>query len=460
MLGITILPEYIQSEGPEALLDKLLERLPLSAVSTAPYVMAECSPSLGGKREPPSDSDKGLARMLDRPLWGKHEVWITTSPSFEPNLNFYKGIRYQPPPSTELTRQEGPVVDRFIEAAHDRGIKVYFQIQAAIPPGFRVQFGVPSIEDMPRLPDGNLASKRLDNNGSLASPEIIDYGVALISDLLTRYPNIDGIRPEWPEYPPYFMESVFVDFCDHARVQAESLGYNFEGMRRDVGNLYRLITEELDDSLLEAFLEDTDSFLETWDHCKPWLDFKGDLVFNLLRRFREAMDESGGSNKVLFPNAFPPPWNHLSGFDYRKAGMIADEISCKYYTMHWPMMLRNYGESLREGNPLVSDKLIAASLAKAFNPDSGAIGSCMDFHYPEPAEIHPVNLKSMEGRQKQVQSWADTTIVWPVAHAYGPVSDFIKRAAAVQTVSQGRLWVNRYAYLSDNKLEALAELFR
>ena len=68
MLGITILPEYIQSEGPEALLDRLLEKLPLTAVSTSPYVMEECLPERGGEREPPADSDKGLARLLERPL--------------------------------------------------------------------------------------------------------------------------------------------------------------------------------------------------------------------------------------------------------------------------------------------------------------------------------------------------------------------------------------------------------
>lgn len=116
MLGITILPEYIQSEGPEALLDRLLEKLPLSAVSTSPYVMEECPPEQGGEREPPADSNKGLARLLERPLWGKNEVWVSATPSFQPNLELYKGLRYQPLKPTELTHREGPVIDRFIEA--------------------------------------------------------------------------------------------------------------------------------------------------------------------------------------------------------------------------------------------------------------------------------------------------------------------------------------------------------
>ena len=40
--------------------------------------------------------------------------------------------------------------------------------EAAIPPGYRVQFGGPVEEDRPRLPDGTSPKLRVDNNGSLA----------------------------------------------------------------------------------------------------------------------------------------------------------------------------------------------------------------------------------------------------------------------------------------------------
>ena len=48
MLGITLLPEYIQSEGIERLLDNLLKRAPVTAISTSPYVMSELSAEEGG----------------------------------------------------------------------------------------------------------------------------------------------------------------------------------------------------------------------------------------------------------------------------------------------------------------------------------------------------------------------------------------------------------------------------
>jgi hypothetical protein len=455
MLGITILPEYIQSEGPEALLDRLLERLPLTAVSTSPYLMEECSPAAGGEREPPADSDKGLSRLLERPLWGKSEVWVSTTPSFEPDLELYQGLRYQPQKTTELTYREGPVIDRFIEAAHARNIKVYFQIQAAIPPGLRVQFGGPVDDDRARLPDGTIPSKRLDKNGSLASPHIVDYGEALIRDLMARYPDIDGIRCDWPEYPPYFLESVFLDFGDHAKTFAESRGIDFESMRKSVAKLYTFLTEELDQSSMQRFLNSPESFLNDWQECKSWLVLKTALVSNILKRFKSAV----GENKALFPSAFPPPWNHLSGFNYSEAAKTVDAISCKFYTMHWPMMLRNYADSLTQKNGNISKATLATCLAKGFNAYSPVPANSDQFEYPQPEENHPVDLASLAKRQTQVESWAGNIPVWPIAHAYGPVEDFKKRAAAVLAISKTRLWINRYAYLSDEKLMALSELF-
>ena len=229
MLGITILPEYIQSEGPEALLDNLLKRLPLSAVATSPYVMEECAPERGGEREPPADSGKGLARLLDRRLWGKREVWVSATPSFEPNTEYYQGLRYQPLKPTDLTNRQGPVIDRFIEACQARGIKVYLQVQAAIPPGYRVQFGGPEEDDMARLPDGSLPSKRLDKNGSLASPHILAYGEALIRDLLSRYPDISGLRLDWPEYPPLLSGNRFPGFLLSRQKLCRDEGIGFRG---------------------------------------------------------------------------------------------------------------------------------------------------------------------------------------------------------------------------------------
>jgi hypothetical protein len=230
-VGITMMPEYIQSEGVDSVL-RNLQRAGATAVATSPYVMAP-SESAGAQREPPIDAGAGSVRLLDRPLWGKRELRVVTAPSFAPSAAFYRGLYFQPTPPSELTRAQGPLVGQFVRAAKSRGLKVYLQIQAATPPGYRVQFGGPDAGTKPRLPDGRLPVRGVSNNGSLASSHIRRYTEALIRDLCLQYPEIDGIRVDWPEYPPYFLDDAFLDFSAPAREAAVRLGFDFERMRND-----------------------------------------------------------------------------------------------------------------------------------------------------------------------------------------------------------------------------------
>ncbi len=115
-LGVAVLPEYIQSEGIDGVLQNLLEKVRANAVALSPYVMAETDPTLG-KREPPADAGAGAVRLLDRPLFGKREVWVTTAPSFVPTAPLYQGLRYKGAPASDLTHREGSVVARFIKIA-------------------------------------------------------------------------------------------------------------------------------------------------------------------------------------------------------------------------------------------------------------------------------------------------------------------------------------------------------
>ncbi len=460
MLGITVFPEYIQSEGVEGLHDNLQKRPPVTAISTSPYVMRELPAEKGGHREPPADADKGLTRLLERPLWGKKEVWIDTSPSFEPNKELYKGLPYQPSEASDLTSKEGAIVDRFIEAAQARGIKVYFQIQSAIPPGYRVQFGGPTEDDTPRLPDGSIPQQCLDNNGSIASPHILGYGEALITGLLQRYPRIDGFRIDWPEFPPYFLESIFTDFGPHVQAFARKRGFDFEKIQDTAAERYRYFLQELSDDDLRRYIKRPDSLIDDLQICPEWIRLKSQIATNLLSQYRQAMNTAGGVEKELIPSAFPIPWNRLSGFDYTVNSDVASAISCKYYTMHWPMMLKNYSESITRNNPEISKPLLAECLCRSFGAVSPIPHSSDAFEYPEPAEPHPVSLEAIRDKQKHVEAESKNAPIWPITHSYGPCDDFAKRTEAIFSVSKKRLWVNRYAYLTDEKLDVLGEIAR
>jgi len=460
MLGVTVFPEYIQSEGIEPLLDNLLNRAPVSAVSISPYVMSLCPEEEGGEREPPADAGKGLTRLLERPLWGEKEVWVKASPSFTPSPELYNGLRYQPSKATDETRDLGPIIAEFIPAARSRGLKVYFQIQSAIPPGYRVQFGGPIEDDRPLLPNGTEPDQTLDNNGSLASPHILDYGAALTTDLLQNYPDIDGIRIDWPEIPPYFLETVFTDFGPHVEQFARNNGFDFEDIRNLANDTHQRFFGSLTDKDLEAFIETPELLISDLRISEERAKLKTSIVANLLQHFRDAMDAVGGREKALIPSAFPSPWNQLSGFDYATGGDIASAISCKYYTMHWPMMLRNYSDTLTLHNPNLSRKLLADCLCGAFEAVSPTPDSSDAFEYPAPQDNHIVSHTALSEKQKLVESECASVPVWPLTHAYGPIDDMGARARAVFSVSKKRLWINRYAYLTDEKLSALGAMMK
>jgi hypothetical protein len=151
-------------------------------------------------------------RPLDRPLWGRRELWVRTAPSFEHNLSRYRGLRYQPSPPDPITRAEGAWLDRLLNAANARGVAVYLQVMAASPPGYRVQFSNALADDACLGPDGQPHGQRVDRNASLASSHVVAYTTTLLTELASRYPGVAGFRLDWPEYPPYDFRSALFDF--------------------------------------------------------------------------------------------------------------------------------------------------------------------------------------------------------------------------------------------------------
>ncbi|MBI4874471.1 MAG: hypothetical protein HY822_07550 [Acidobacteria bacterium] len=451
-VGITVMPEYIQVEGIGRVLDNLLRRARATSVTTSPYVM-EPAGEKTGSREPPIDAGAGKVRLLDRPLWGRRELFVRTAPSFEPDARLYRGLRYQPAAVTELTRKQGPLIGEFVSAARARGLKVYLQVQAAIPPGYRVQFGGPAEEDCPRLPDGRIPPRRLANNGSLASMHIRAYTEALIRDLLTAYPEVDGLRFDWPEYPPYLLDDVFLDFGEPARQAAERLGLPFDRLRREAGLLYRQVHGALNDRDPGGWLAE----LEQRPLLHEWLRFKATLVEQMLAGYRKALTQAGGASKELLAHAFPPPLSRLSGMDFDRASRHVDGIGVKFYTMHWPMILRFWGDELLQANPGLSESRVAAALARWLDMSDGPLlPHLADYVYPEPGAPHPAGSKAQARKIAEARKAAGKTPVFALAHGYGPAADFRRRVEAVFAPSGRRLWVNRYGYLSDEKLEILA----
>jgi hypothetical protein len=454
-VGITMMPEFIQNEGIDGVLQNLTRRANVTAVATSPYVM-EPADDKTGSREPPIDADAGKVRLLDRPLWGKRELFVRTAPSYAPDQRLYQGLRYQPAQASDLTKKHGAMVRDFVRAAKKSRLKVYLQVQSAIPPGYRVQFGGPAPEDLPRLPDGKVQKRKLANNGSLASQAIIDYHCALIKDLVQAYPEIDGIRVDWPEYPPYFLDDAFLDFSDPARLAAARMDIDFDRMRNDTLRFYRLLHGGLTDAMLrDRSRHSLLRWMMEYPGLVDLLRFKALLSENLLRAFRAALPKE----KELMPNAFPPPLSLLSGMDFARAGAFSSAISVKLYTMHWPMMLRFWGDQLQQANPKASSAAIASAL-EYWLELSGIPGTrrVQDYRYPEPDEPHPVSDPVMSDKIRAAQAAAGRTPIIALAHGYGSLADFGRRLKVAYDAAGRKVWINRYGYLSNAKLDLVGKL--
>ncbi len=457
-LGITVLADFVLSEGIDQVLDNLM-RIGATAVATNPTVTAE-APEGTGSFQPPSDAGSS-PRLFDRPLFGKQSLWVRGAPSYHPNEKLYHNTSYQPRKATELTMMHGHILNDFIKASRDRGLEVYFQVNGATPAGL-------TTDDAPRLPNGKEPQNRMADTGSLASPAIRSYNRAYVQDLLEKYPDITGFRPDWPEYPCYKLDEAFQDFGFHVKGWAESHGFAFESIRKEVGALY----EYLHGHLTNADLEDWASadrgkwaqirLLRQYPAVLEWLRLKAALSVDLLRDWREAITVVGGTDKKLSANAFMVPLTQFTGFDFSGASQYCDAISPKLYTMHWSVMVEFWGSVLLQHNAGLNETLVVRALAHLFDlGDVITATRISDYGYPEPDEPHPIpNTPQIRKIQQVLNEVKNRAQVTALMHGYGPYEDFVRRFQIVADSAAAGVWINRYGYLSDKKLDAIGAIWK
>ena len=462
-IGVTVMPEWFACEGVEHVIDRV-EALGARAIATSPYVLEPAPEGVGG-REPPVDAGAGRVRPLDRPLFGRHELWVRTAPAFAHDFRRYAGLRYQPSPPEVLTKRHEDLLDRAIEACDRRGIEVLLQVMAASPPGYRVQFSGAHDDDQCLLPDGSRHDARVDRNASLASRHVAAYTATLVAELAERYPGVAGFRLDWPEYPPYDFRSALFDFGAAARERMAFDGHDAAHVARDAVDFSRGLRAQVADALREHRDLQTvftgglwRSLFEPSGPLAPLFAAKKASTLALLTTVRRALDEVSGPRRRLELQAFPPPFHALSGFPLDALDGVADAVGIKLYTMHWPMIARFWAADLANGaSPSAIDPLTAA-LARAFDlVDEPVEGSLL--RYPEPDQAHPVGRDAQRRKLATAQQIAGNVPVIAFAHTYGPLDDVVERCSIAQ--STGRpLWLNRYGYLSDAKISAIATRLR
>ena len=456
--GITVLSPFFQNEGVEFTLDRI-ERTGATAVAVNTSVTLPGEPGQGSF-QPPDDAGASV-RLFDRPLWGKKALWLRSGPGHVAHRDYFHGLAYQPRMPNDVTEAEGKVIGQFIDAAKARGLNVYIQTSAAAPPGLHDN-------DRPRLPNGLLPEARMADTGSLASHEIRGFNRAWTRDIFDTYPKIDGIRPDWPEYPCYKLDEAFQDFSPHVADWANNHDFDFERIHHAADRLYRYLHGSLTNRDLVDFATPERgkfSLLRLYNQfpgIADWFRLKAALSCDLLQDWRTAITEYGGPVKELSANAFMPPFSYVTGLDFDGASKICGAVSPKLYTMHWSLMVKFWGDVLMASNPGLDERLLVRALVNLLDlADGDEAGALIaDYGYPEPDEPHPIPNTAQTRKIDQVLAAAGGRVpVHALVHGYGPVSDFRRRFQLVADSNADGVWINRYGYLSDEKLDAVREIW-
>ncbi|MFP6764812.1 MAG: hypothetical protein VB858_14395, partial [Planctomycetaceae bacterium] len=451
-LGITVLGDYILSEGPDPIIENLL-RAGATAVACNPTVTAPGDESTGSF-QPPVDAGSS-PRLFDRPLFGKRSLWVRSGVSYYPRQEFYQDSAYPARKPNDLTDRSGAVIGEFISKAVEAGLQVYLQVGAVQPSGLRD-------EDKPRLPDGSIPAGRMASTGSLASEAVRSFNRAYVRDLLHEYPQVHGFRPDWPEYPCYTLGEVFQDFGDHVARWAGLHGFDFESIRKAVASLYDLLLgRHPDQKLTNSDFEQTFSLETVTEGVRQWLRLKAALSVDLLNDWRNIIAAASDGRGELSANAFMTPYSFATGFDFSGAADVCDAVSPKFYTMHWSLMVRFWAEPILHNNPQLDEKTVVDCLVRMMDIGDGQSGKTLsDYGYPAPDEPHPIpdgpQLRKLAQVADEVR---DAAQVIPLVHGYGPLDDFYRRLKLVgQNEAVSGLWINRYGYLGADKLEAIRQI--
>ena len=457
VLGITVLGDFILSEGVAKVVQNL-QRAGATAVACNPTVTAAADEQTGSF-QPPIDAGSS-PRVFDRPLFGEHSLWVRSGVSYEPDVDCYQDSTYAPRQPNDLTREHGHVIGEFVEAVVAAGMKVYFQLGAAQPSGLRD-------EDRPCWPSGELITGRMADTGSLASPAIRSYNRSYVRDLLKAYPLINGFRIDWPEYPCYTFAEIFQDFSPHVDKWAGEHGFDFATIQNDVGRFLGSLQGELTNESVRSILScdsgeialarTLERIEEKFPGVNQWLKLKAALSTDLIRSWHDAIREVREDGCELTAHAFMPPYTRLTGLDFSAAAQIADCVSPKFYTMHWSLMIKFWGDLLLESNPSLDEQWLVPALAKLTDiADQPEERRMEDYGYPHPDQPHPVPDPPQRRKMAAVREMmGDQAALVPLVHGYGPLQDVRRRLQLVVESTADGVWINRYGYLSDEKIEAI-----
>ena len=469
--GIVLTAAEIQSEGVAPVLDAIAAT-GATAIETALGVVAVGAPG-DGTREPPLDVE-GQVRLLDRPLWGRREIYLKSYTPHPPDPDIWRYTGYSPP------RQAPPelrvdVTRQTIEAARARGLAVYLRVSPftlpGAPGGQTVDTGQaagPS-DDRPLRLDNRAGERVVAGHGCLNRPRVRALGEARLREALRHYPDVDGIMLDWPEYTCYFLEDCFTCFCDACREAASAASIDWARVRRDSQALWdRLHRLTAADLARAGGVEDWPFALAAGLLDGPGvadlLRFKALSARRALADLRATMDEAGHRDMTLGASGFAPPWCLITGMHYGLAGQVVQVTRAKLFTFHWPMIARWWSETLLAWNPALGPTAVLRAVVTALDlpaPANEHRRDLAEYGMPRPDEFHPITPEALTRKLDQAVALAgEAAPCQAYLHGYRPAAEFAQHLQAAAASRATGVWVQRYGYLSDEKLALLREAWR
>jgi hypothetical protein len=470
-LGVVLTPAEVQDEGLARVLDNIAAA---GATAISPTLGVYARGQTGqGSREPPLDVE-GEVRLLDRPLWGSRELWLRSWVPHPPDAATWQDVGYNPPllapPELRID-----VARQIVDGARARGMKVQIQISPytlpGAPGGQSVGGGhaTGAAADRPVRLDGGTGERVLAGHGCLNNPRVRRLGAARLREMLRHYGDVDGVFLDWAEYTCYFLEDCFTCFCPHCQLATIARGYDWAAMEADTRRLWdRLHRLTASDLRRAADAADWPFALAgavlDYPGVAALLRFKADTVRAALGELRGIIASEANDSVALGLNGFPPPWCRITGMDYAGLGGVVAETRSKLFTFHWPMITRWWAETLLAWNPGLDEDAVLAAVKVALDIPTGPTEHrqrLADYRMPRPDEPHAITMACLTRKIDQAVALARDSGAPCLAyvHSYRPAAEFRSVLEAALASQAPGCWVQRYGYLSDEKLRIMREVW-
>ena len=380
-----------------------------------------------------------------------------------------------PPPALAPPEARRDVPRAIVAGARARGLRAHIQISPYTLPGApggqstQSGHGGGASADRPLRIDGTVAERIVAGHGCLNNPRVRALGLARLREAAHHYGDVDGIFLDWAEYTCYFLEDCFACCCPHCRAAAGAGGYDWARMVADTRALWDRLHRLTPDDLRRAAADSLWPFAiagEAADYpgYLALLRFKAETVRAAVAELRTALDEVGCAGVALEVNGFAPPWCDITGMDYGLVGAVAQATRCKLFTFHWPMITRWWSETLLAWNPSLDEGAVLRAVVAALGLPASADErrqSLRDYGMPRPDEPHPIAMAALTRKlDRAVASADDGAPCQAYLHSYRPPEEFARVLAAAAASTARGCWIQRYGYLSDEKLALLRAAWR